>query len=95
MKFGVRAILYKEGDKERKMKIQHNSFMAFATVGNLSRVGGFYFSSWERAINEARSGHWPRGGDGIDDIKKLARLRDQGVLTEEEFAAKKKQLLGI
>jgi hypothetical protein len=30
-----------------------------------------------------------------DEIKKLAELRDQGILTEEEFTAKKKQLLGI
>lgn len=33
--------------------------------------------------------------DAVDQIKRLAELRDQGVLTEEEFAAKKKQLLGI
>ncbi|HXJ64608.1 MAG TPA: SHOCT domain-containing protein [Actinomycetota bacterium] len=36
---------------------------------------------------------------GVDDeaseIRKLASLRDQGLLTEEEFAAKKKQILGI
>jgi Short C-terminal domain len=30
-----------------------------------------------------------------DEIKKLAELRDSGILTEEEFSAKKKQLLGI
>lgn len=30
-----------------------------------------------------------------DEIKKLAELRDNGILTEEEFTAKKKQLLGI
>lgn len=29
------------------------------------------------------------------EIKKLGALRDQGLITEEEFAAKKKQLLGI
>jgi len=28
-------------------------------------------------------------------LQQLAQLRDQGILTEEEFAAKKKQLLGI
>ncbi|WP_419882755.1 PH domain-containing protein [Peribacillus sp. B-H-3] len=33
--------------------------------------------------------------DEADQIKKLAELRDQGILTEEEFSAKKKQLLGI
>lgn len=31
----------------------------------------------------------------IDDIKKLAELKDMGIITEEEFQAKKKQLLGI
>jgi hypothetical protein len=33
--------------------------------------------------------------DAVDEIRKLAALRDQGLLTEEEFAAKKKQILGI
>jgi hypothetical protein len=28
-------------------------------------------------------------------LEKLGRLRDQGILTEEEFAAKKQQMLGI
>ena len=30
-----------------------------------------------------------------DEIRKLAELRDQGILTDEEFQAKKKQLLGL
>jgi|SRR5690606_17270922 len=30
-----------------------------------------------------------------DEIEKLARLRDEGVLTEEEFQAKKRALLGL
>ncbi|MDA1764307.1 SHOCT domain-containing protein [Bacillus cereus] len=30
-----------------------------------------------------------------DEITKLDALKDQGILTEEEFTAKKKQLLGI
>jgi hypothetical protein len=32
---------------------------------------------------------------GIDDLLMLSELHDRGVLTDEEFAAKKKQLLGI
>ena len=31
----------------------------------------------------------------INELKKLASLRDRGILTEEEFAAKKRQILGI
>jgi hypothetical protein len=29
------------------------------------------------------------------ELERLAQLRDQGIVSEEEFAAKKKQLLGI
>ncbi|WP_218976437.1 SHOCT domain-containing protein [Bacillus cereus] len=32
---------------------------------------------------------------GADEILKYKELLDQGVITEEEFQAKKKQLLGI
>jgi len=31
----------------------------------------------------------------IDQLEKLARLKEQGILTEEEFNAKKKQILGL
>lgn len=31
----------------------------------------------------------------IQQLEKLGQLRDQGILTDEEFAAKKKQILGI
>ncbi len=33
--------------------------------------------------------------EAIAQVKQLAELRDQGILTEEEFTAKKKQLLDI
>lgn len=33
--------------------------------------------------------------DAVEQIKKLAELRDQGILTDAEFNAKKKQLLGL
>jgi hypothetical protein len=31
----------------------------------------------------------------VDQLRKLAELRDAGILTDEEFAAKKRQLLGL
>ena len=31
----------------------------------------------------------------VGELERLAELRDQGILSEEEFEAKKKQLLGI
>ncbi len=30
-----------------------------------------------------------------DEIRKLAQLKNEGIITEEEFAVKKKQLLGL
>lgn len=37
----------------------------------------------------------PAGDDTTAQLQELAQLRNQGILTEDEFAAKKKQLLGI
>lgn len=31
----------------------------------------------------------------LDELERLAKLKDQGAITEEEFNAKKKQLLGL
>ncbi len=33
--------------------------------------------------------------NSLDQLEKLAALRDKGIVSEEEFAAKKKQLLGL
>ena len=35
------------------------------------------------------------GGDYTAELEKLAKLRDDGVISAEDFEAKKKQLLGI
>lgn len=37
----------------------------------------------------------PAAPDNLDQLKKLAELRDAGVISEEEFQAKKTQLLGL
>lgn len=33
--------------------------------------------------------------DYVEELKKLAELKDMGIISEEEFEAKKKQLLGL
>jgi hypothetical protein len=35
------------------------------------------------------------GSDNLDDLERLSHLKDEGVITEDEFEAKKKQLLGL
>jgi hypothetical protein len=37
----------------------------------------------------------PAEPDYTDQLQELARLHEQGILTDEEFEAKKKQILGI
>lgn len=37
----------------------------------------------------------PAGGGEVDELKQIAELHAQGILTDEEFAAKKAQILGI
>jgi Short C-terminal domain len=37
----------------------------------------------------------PAASPEVEQLKQFAALRDQGILTEEEFAAKKAQILGI
>lgn len=34
-------------------------------------------------------------GESIEQLKQLAQLKDQGMLTQEEFDAKKRQILGL
>jgi hypothetical protein len=36
-----------------------------------------------------------KGISHIEELEKLAALRDQGIITDEEFQAKKGQLLGL
>jgi hypothetical protein len=37
----------------------------------------------------------PQGPDYLDELQKLGELKAAGVINDEEFEAKKKQLLGI
>ena len=46
----------------------------------------------EERINAVNS---PAKNSGLDDLEKLDTLKKKGIISEEEFQAKKKQLLGI
>jgi hypothetical protein len=51
-------------------------------------------STADRYLKPVASGHGG-GGTSIDDLTRLAELHGRGILTDDEFAAKKKQVLGI
>jgi hypothetical protein len=48
----------------------------------------------EQYINPANEAPAPGSPEAINQLKELASLKDQGILTEEEFAAQKAKLLG-
>jgi hypothetical protein len=50
----------------------------------------------ERANDVPDPGPPPEAvSDPVDQLKQLHELREQGILTEEEFSAEKRKLLGI
>jgi hypothetical protein len=87
-------VIYNEGGKEKKVKIQHMAFWSGVAIGNLIQLKEPYFRSWETAIENARQGGGHDSGS-LDDLEKLADLKTKGIITEEEFLMKKKQLLGL
>ncbi len=51
----------------------------------------------DQAAIDAEAIDAPASGapDYLDELERLAGLKDQGIITEEEFEAKKKELLGL
>jgi hypothetical protein len=86
-------VLYNQDGKEKKVKIEHFSFLS-SGMGLASRIT-LYFTSWEQIINDTRFGRNSHSAGALDNLEKLAELRQKGVITDEEFTAKKKQLLGL
>jgi hypothetical protein len=70
-----------------------------ATFKNIEKAHVRDFGDWLRArISAPRAATQPSQGpqpNSTDEIVRLADLHRQGILTDEEFAAKKKQLLGL
>ncbi len=62
--------------------------------------GGVAYTAAKHRSQTRRQQHADRDrpiepADAIEQIKELSELREQGILTEEEFTAEKKKLLGI
>lgn len=68
---------------------------ATAASNRVSRRQAERWSQESPANQEVAS--QPAGGtdDVYDQLAKLGQLKDQGVITQEEFDSKKKQLLGL
>ena len=53
------------------------------------------FSSREEPAEAAAPAPAAPEPEYVGELERLAQLRDQGILSDEEFKAKKKQILGI
>jgi hypothetical protein len=55
------------------------------------------FSSGEESAEAAAPAPAPAAYEPeyVGELERLAQLRDQGIISDEEFEAKKKQILGI
>lgn len=52
-------------------------------------------AAMEQGFEQGAAGMAPAEPDYTAELQQLAQLKAQGILTEEEFQAKKKQILGI
>jgi len=69
---------------------------ATVVAGGVSRRQQQRYAAQEEPAEQAPASA-PAGGmspEAIEDLKQLAQLKDQGVLTDEEFAAQKAKILG-
>lgn len=68
---------------------------ATAVSNNVSRRQARKWSQEEAPAQQAAPQAAPPQQDVYVELEKLGQLKDQGILTQEEFDAKKKQLLGL
>jgi Short C-terminal domain len=52
-------------------------------------------AAMERGVEQTAAPVPPAGSDYAAELEQLAQLKTQGIISEEEFEAKKKQILGI
>jgi Short C-terminal domain len=52
-------------------------------------------AAMEQGFEDGGGAAAPLEPDYVAELQRLAQLRDQGIITNEDFEAKKKQLLGI
>jgi Bacterial PH domain/Short C-terminal domain len=85
---GHTIAFFSSGNKVKMKWINQGDIQGF--ISHVKATIGKSAKSQATATQEA-----PATSSAADEIKRFAELRDSGVITEEEFDAKKKQLLGI
>jgi hypothetical protein len=68
---------------------------ATAVSNRVSRRQSQRWSDQEQQAEPEQAQYEAPADDTTAQLQQLAQLKNQGILTEDEFAAKKKQILGI
>ena len=89
------AYLMNEESKKADMETSKIRDFSKCPYCNSSSLVEITMEEWEKSLNEKKPSNNPVGGSVADEIKKFKELLDIGAITQEEFDAKKKQLLGL
>lgn len=87
-------VLYKTDKKEERVTFEKISVASWVG-GGLSRLENLWFSEWVKLIDDLRFGKMSQNRSSVDDLEKLAKLKEKGIITEEEFKKKKSKLLEL
>lgn len=72
-----------------------NNLQFFVRLDEESKIPKFEDYKLDKIYNVDNVKKSDTGKNNLDDIEKIAALRDKGILTQEEFDLKKKQILGL
>lgn len=84
-------VLLKDGSAHIFMMYRYENFIGFMKNGML----GTKNNPQPQPIIEAELNQEGSGDEMLDKLERLAKLHNSGALSDEEFAAAKKQLLGL
>lgn len=93
--FYVLKIRYQDNGLEKEVKCSKSGWDPFKGR-NAFKIEENLFNGWVKAIEEVRSGKYKQNAvSKLNELEKLAELKEKGVITEDEFKKKKKQILGL
>lgn len=91
-----RSLIVSMTDDNWALNVPFNAEYELQARDLAAKVGTHARALREQAPNPTPAPAQPTGSQGemLDQLERLGRLRDGGILTEDEFQAKKREMLG-
>lgn len=91
----VLKIRHKYDGKEYEEKCSKSGWNPFKGR-DAFKIEANLFNEWVKSIEETRNGTYKNNNlNGLNELEKLAELKEKGIITKEEFEKKKKTILGL